>query len=576
MGVKYFFKYLNEKHKSCIHSLNKKKMKDVCGQQVSTLLLDMNGIFHPAAQYAFQYGNYKPATPISLLGAPSGETPSFTKQRSQMYKRVCDIVNLYVKIVQPTSTLVLAVDGTAPLSKQIQQRQRRFKAGEGDCEFSQSPSPSFSPNCLTPGTKFMDGLTKYIHVYIQKMCSFDPIWRNLKVIFSNEKVAGEGEQKLMTYIRAHLTESYCVVGLDADLIFLALATHVEKFYVLREDIYNRDNDYFLIDIDALRKSFVKELCEAADLSTASSRSLINDFIFMCFAVGNDFIPHVPAIEILENAIDILIHTYKAVVVNVPLTTKSFKFNKKALKKFYTIIASKEEEIFKEKLSHHETYFPDVILQNNVDKEGKINLDKYFNEYYVKNIFKREIVEEDIENLCHEYLKGLHWILLYYNCGVPSWNWRYPYQYAPSARHLMKYIDTFEFTPFEKYVPSMPFVQLMSVLPPSSKDLIPSPLCDVFFCHEKTKVFFPKKIEIDLAGKKQEWEGIVILPTIDPTVMENLFFDYNKEISDADIIRNKSGHSYMYSYSSGVSNKVGRDNNEFVSKTKIEIYDFQDV
>lgn len=69
--------------------------------------------------------------------------------------------------------------------------------------------------------------------------------------------------------------------------------------------------YIFLHVDILREYleaelYVPNLPFAFDMERA-----IDDWVFMCFFVGNDFLPHLPSLDIRENAIDTLISIWKS-------------------------------------------------------------------------------------------------------------------------------------------------------------------------------------------------------------------------------------------------------------------------
>jgi 5'-3' exoribonuclease 1 len=88
----------------------------------------------------------------------------------------------------------------------------------------------------------MGRLSVCLKYFITKKVREDHDWKNVQIIFSGHDVPGEGEHKIMEYIRAQKAQpeyepnqSHCLYGLDADLIMLSLASHEPHFCLIREE-----------------------------------------------------------------------------------------------------------------------------------------------------------------------------------------------------------------------------------------------------------------------------------------------------------------------------------------------------
>jgi len=551
MGIKHFFMWFKNHYSEHMRGMRKGDTLRTVGAEIDNLMIDMNGVFHNSAQKIYQYGNFKP--PPRLLRKKFRQIRGL-KAQIAVFQDVCKTVEHLLNISQPKKRLILCVDGPAPISKQNQQRQRRFRSAMESSEES-----SFDSNSITPGTKFMDYLSKYIDWYIRKRISESSEWQNVQVIFSNEKAPGEGEHKIINYIRYYgkEDETYCINGLDADLIMLALGTHMPNFYILREDLYDRSNEYFCIDIGSAREDLSNTLKWESDTQHFCKRSAINDFIFLCFMVGNDFLPHIPSIEIIEDGIELLLEVYKDVCSSYGHITRIIsggrvQFVPESLGVFLGTIGHHEKDNLQRKLQSRRSYFEDSLLDScaTQDKEGWIvNIDKYKKDYITKYFD----TDETIEEICHQYFQGMQWVLSYYTRGVPNWKWHFTHHYAPPASVLAVHMDSFKFKSYGRTIPSTPFQQLMSVLPPQSAKLIPPPLCNYLLDENSPlKKHCPAELVIDLAGKRREWEGIVLLPMVDFDVVRKCYFKSLPDVDPRESRRNVRGRTFLYEYTPGFS------------------------
>ena len=211
-------------------------------------------------------------------------------------------------------------------------------------------------NAITPGTPFMDILAMSLRYWTAYKLNTDPAWAKVKVIISDATVPGEGEHKIMEFIRSQRSSPahdpntrHVIYGLDADLIMLGLATHEPHFRVLREDVFFQDSQgrvcricgqkghdakecrgqakgkdgefdekdkahplkpFIWLHVSILREYLEAELYVPSQPFRFDLERAIDDWVFMCFFCGNDFLPHLPSLEIREDGIDTLIAIWR--------------------------------------------------------------------------------------------------------------------------------------------------------------------------------------------------------------------------------------------------------------------------
>lgn len=257
----------------------------------------------------------------------------------QMYAAIFNYIEHLFQIIKPQKTFYMAIDGVAPRAKMNQQRARRFRtAYEAEINLKKAiengeeipKEDPFDSNSITPGTEFMANLTNNLKYFIHKKITEDSSWANIEIILSGHEVPGEGEHKIMEYIRSIRSQDdynpnlrHCIYGLDADLIMLGLVTHDPHFALLREEVTFgpqrkvgpkdlHDQKFYLLHLSLLREYLSLEFQEIENQLNFEYDfdRILDDFILIMYVIGNDFLPNLPDLFINKGAFPLLIAAFK--------------------------------------------------------------------------------------------------------------------------------------------------------------------------------------------------------------------------------------------------------------------------
>jgi 5'-3' exonuclease len=530
---------------------------------VDNLYIDAPSLLHAAMQHVFNYGAKE-----RKLDPYRGW--SFAAKLTMGFKFFFDSISEISDIVRPTKVLYIGIDGPAPFAKMVESRSRRFISA---LRREKGGDPNvFDSASMTPGTVFMLELTKYVHTAIRKkIMEPNSSWRDLNVYFSSPTVAGEGEHKALNFIRAlpkyvSENESHVIFGPDGDLIMLALAAHMPKMFLFREDQYSI-GFYHLIDMGMVRDGLPKVLGQIP--SIADGKRTLNeasdDFILAGFFVGNDFLPKIQMFMFLEDGLELMLATCTRIGNPADggsgsVLTERGKISHAGFTRFIEELARREivyiadqarippaDPRFKnETLLRHITFGPEGT--------PKLNMGGYRREYYQKSHLD---VQKDgaVKGMCMDYLKSIVWVFQYYVHGIPSWRHFYPWHYAPLMGDLAmvmaemtedEWEGMYTFTPDQ---PLLPFVQLLCVLPPASAGLLPAPLRPLLLSPDSPLVkkgFYPTSFEFDYEGKTREHMAVTKLPFVDVAAIEEAYRPIASTLKNK-YVRNIPGRPEMFRY-----------------------------
>ena len=453
-----------------------------------------------------------------------------TQYEDEIITTVNKKIEEYIHLIKPTHCVYIAFDGVAPIAKLNQQKNRRYKSWINEQLINEKKN--WDSLCITPGTEFMHKLTIGVKQYFSHNK-----FKNMQIIISGPDEPGEGEHKIFEYIRNndfHINETSVVYGLDSDLIMLTLVhlSLCDKLYLFREtpefiksiDKTLNPNTLYALHIKELGKAINIELLDSNDDSTLEKSIL--DYILLCFFVGNDFIPHHPAINLRTNGLDILMKAYKESVPKNSYLTNGNIIHWKVLKQFIKQLESQEYNNIIENYNWKET-LEEKAKKNKYSKkkEDLINLipcldrnvEKYINPYtngWEKRFYHKMFHNDNISAICINYLTILEWNLKYYIHGCFDWTFAYKYNCAPLFKDVIKYIPYFNQELLSKKNLEIihPYTQLAYVLPKNSLYLLPEYVKTYIL--DKYPYFYELNYDIQWAFCRYFWESHVCFPNLD--------------------------------------------------------------
>lgn len=472
------------------------------------------------------------------------------KTEETLVLHTLEYLDTLVKIIPNLTHLFIALDGVPCRAKMEQQRMRRHHSickknrtnkinKQFGNELDLSKVITLDTNMITPGTTFMNKLNQAIKQHTTE----HNLYNQIHVTFNDSTNPGEGEHKIIHYIKKYKSDFIendvnCIIyGLDADLILLSISLHLRNMYLLREaneygnfSSIHHGKKYLFLDINTFIIALMDHFKEyTGNINVNQYDRFIDDYVFLCMLLGNDFMPKIHWMSLSTNGYEKILSAYFQIYNHTEKylvdAQHGMTINTEMLCDMLFILKEQEQssviDLF-EKRKKAKIYIRDDMSEREAQQLvtdfyplQHLYIEKEINPYsvgwqqrYYKICFNNMISSnENIEQVCKIYLKTLVWNFLYYFDECHSWDWYYPYAYAPTLNDiyntLLQYkninpVNNKEFS-FEKSEPVDSQTLLLMVLPWASKKYMALDIQRKLEKEDCTlRIYFPKKYGIHVA------------------------------------------------------------------------------
>jgi len=426
---------------------------------------------------------------------------------SQWEANFCSAIVKYMEeiiaLVKPTKGTYVSCDGVVCAAKRKQQRLRRFK-GPWATEMEQCVTgirtEGWDQTALTPGSAFMARLGSALSDTGKK-----------GVHVSTAAEPGEGEHKLLAWMRREKPATCVIYGLDADLILLAMLLNADtgaSVHLLREaqEFEKSRSGWRTLDVGALATAMIP----------ACTEHRIRDFVASMTLLGNDFIPRSLTRTVRDDGIPNLIGTLSHIWANGLCVVRDGCLVKEGLLAILESWAATEEADLKQAgITAKTAYrFPGTDALN----EWNAQPARWATAKLLDSPNRRAIYEGWHPGSPANYLQGVAWTWDYYSGRPVDQAWCFEEHLPPLWSDIATYLreHTLSAPPIVYPTPLPDWLHLLAVLPAASLERLATPRAKRIMA--ALPWYWPTSWSIFDVGRTQLWECEPVIPIIPETVL----------------------------------------------------------